>query len=384
MLAEDIISSIDIPPFANSSMDGFAVRAADVTNATADTPTRLNVVMDIPAGASPSGRIEAGQAARIMTGAPLPQGADAVIPVEDTDHAYAQDGTAPLPEHVRLFRAVRTGDSVRAAGEDIATGQHVLTAGTMLRPQELGVLAALGYPNVPVVRRPVVAIVSTGDELVQVDEPLAPGKIRDSNSYTIAGLVRSYGGVPLRLPIARDSVEAVRARFQEALDAQPDLILSSAGVSAGTFDVVRTVLAELGQVDFWKINLRPGKPLAYGNLRGVPFFGLPGNPVSAMVTFDVFVRPVLLRLSRRPDRWPTARAVVSEPFKSDGRRSYLRVTLRREAGRLVATTTGTQSSGALTSMVLADALLIVPEGVTDVAAGSELEVRLFRNPDAYA
>ena len=378
VLAADIVSPVDVPPFANSSMDGFAVRAADVSGATGDAPARLDVVMDIPAGTAPTGTVGAGQAARIMTGAPLPDGADAVVPVENTDHVYAQDGQAALPPSVQIRRAVRPGDSVRVAGEDIRTGQRVLGAGTLLRPQELGVLAALGYADVAVVRRPVVAIVSTGDELVAANEPLAPGKIRDSNSYTLAGLVRTYGGIALRLPIARDSVDDVRARFREALAAKPDIIISSAGVSVGTFDVVRTVLAELGQVDFWRINLRPGNPLAYGQLEGVRFFGLPGNPVSAMVTFDVFVRPMLLRLSQRPDAVPTARARISEALKSDGRRSYLRVTLTRENGNLVATTTGTQSSGALTSMVLADGLLIVPEDVTEVAAGSELEVRLFR------
>ena len=378
VLAEDIVSDINLPPFPNSSMDGFAVRAADVNGATGDAPALLDVVMDIPAGTAPTGIVGAGQAARIMTGAPLPDGADAVVPVENTDHAYAQDGQAPLPPTVQIRRAVGVGDSVRAAGEDVRAGQRVLSAGTLLRPQELGLLAALGRALAPVVRRPVVAIVSTGDELIQVHEPLTPGKIRDSNSTTLAALVRSYGGIALRLPIARDTVEDVRGRFHQALEAKPDIILSSAGVSVGTFDVVRTVLAELGQVDFWRINLRPGKPLAYGQLQGVPFFGLPGNPVSAMVTFDVFVRPMLLRLSQRPDAVPTAMARISERLKSDGRRSYLRVTLRRENGHLVATTTGTQSSGALTSMVLADGLLIVPEGVTEVEAGSELEVRLLR------
>lgn len=378
VLAEDIVSNSNIPPFPNSSMDGFAVRAADVQGATRAAPTALDVVMDIPAGSAPDGVVGARQAARIMTGAPMPAGADAVVPVEDTDNHYAQDGKATLPPIVQVYSPVNVGDSVRAAGEDIPVGQTVFRAGTLLRPQELGVLAALGHGQVSVIRRPVVAIVSTGDELLQVHEPLAPGKIRDSNSFTIAALVRSYGGTAIRLPIARDSVEDVRDRFAQALEAKPDIILSSAGVSAGTFDVVRTVLAELGQVDFWRINLRPGKPLAYGQLQGVPFFGLPGNPVAVMVTFDVFVRPMLLRLSQRPDAVPTVRARISEPLESDGRRSYLRVTLGYENGRIVATTTGTQSSGALTSMVLADGLLIVPEGVTRVEPGTELEVRLLR------
>lgn len=380
VLADNLTSDVNVPPFANSSMDGFAVRAVDVAAAQTEAPVTLAVVMDIPAGTAPARVLEAGQAARIMTGAPLPDGADAVIPVEDTDHAYAQDGQAPLPPQVQVRRAVAAGAYVRAIGEDIHLEQAVLSAGTVLRPQELGVLAALGQAEASVVRRPVVAIVSTGDELTGPGEPLQRGKIRDSNSTTLAALVRSYGGVPVRLPIARDSVAEVRERFEQALAATPDVILSSAGVSVGTFDVVRTVLAELGQVDFWRINLRPGKPLAFGNLRGVPFFGLPGNPVSAMVTFDVFVRPVLLRLSGQPDHWPTVRAVMSEPLKGDGRRTYVRVTLKRENDRLIAITTGTQSSGALMSMVLADGLLIVPEDVTEAAPGTEFDVRLFREP----
>jgi molybdopterin molybdotransferase len=377
VLAADVESDVNLPPFANSSMDGFAVRAADVANAAADHPISLRVVMDIPAGASPVQPLGAGQAARIMTGAPLPSDADAIVPVEDTDQYFSQRGESALLETVSVLKASGAGAYVRPVGEDIAAGQIVLTSGTLLRPQELGILAALGYAEVPVVRRPRVALVSSGDELVSVGEPLAPGKIRDSNSYTLAGLVRSYGGQAIRIPVARDTLDDVRDRFRQALDSQPDVILSSAGVSVGVFDVVRTVLDEMGKVDFWRINLRPGKPLAYGHLGGVPFFGLPGNPVSAMVTFDVFVRPVLLKLSGRPDAWPTVTARTGEEMTSDGRRSYIRVRLTRDNGQWVATTTGTQSSGALTSMVKADGLLIIPEDVRHVPAGTALPVRLL-------
>ncbi len=380
MLAADMTAAIHIPPFANSAMDGYAVRAGDVTAAARDVPRVLSVVMDIPAGNMPARGLSPGEAARIMTGAALPDGADAVVPVEQTDDEWATGAAAPLPERVRIFRRVEPGDNVRPAGQDIRAGQVVLRAGMRLRPQDIGVLVSLGQVRVPVGRQPRVAIMSTGDELVDIDEPLVAGTIRNSNSYMLAGLVATHGGMPFRLPVARDMVEDVRRCFQDALAQQPDVIVSSAGVSVGTHDVVRAVVNELGRVDVWRVNLRPGKPLAFGQVQGVPFFGLPGNPVSAMVTFEIFVRPALLKLAGGgPDAIAMTTAVVDEPLRSDGRRSYLRVTLREEAGQLVARTTGTQSSGALLSLVLADGLLIIPEGVTEVAAGSRLKVWLLRD-----
>jgi molybdopterin molybdotransferase len=378
IVATDITAPSNIPPFANSSMDGFAVRAAD-THGAEDTPIALRVVMDIPAGSTPQSSLNNGEAARIMTGAPMPDGADAVIPVEDTDARWTAGSAATLPATVHIRRSVRPGDYVRPTGEDVKAGARILPAGSMIRPAEIGVLASLGMEYVSVVRRPRVAILSTGNELADLGEALTPGKISDSNSYMLAALVESYGAVPLRLPIARDTLDDVRQRFQEALDCKPDMIISSAGVSVGAFDVVRTVMDELGKIDFWRINLRPGKPLAFGHLANVPFFGLPGNPVSAMVTFDIFVRPALLKLRGSDEQVPFVQAIVREDLRSDGRRSYLRVTLRREHGVWVATTTGTQSSGALSSMMLADGLLIVPENMGTIPAGTALPVRLLRN-----
>ena len=380
VLAEDIVARVNDPPFANSSMDGYAVRAEDVKTASLDSPVKLTVVMDIRAGLMPDRAVGPNQAARIMTGAPLPEGADAVIPVEQTDDQWASDGRAPLPDSVAVFRSLHPGDYVRPAGENIKAGQSVLRAGTVLRPQDIGVLVSIGHGLIPVVRQPRVAILSTGDELVDIDEEPASGQIRNSNSYILAGLVAVNGGIPIRLPVARDTLEDVRRCFHDALAQKPDLIISSAGVSVGTHDVVRTVVNELGRVELWRVNLRPGKPLAFGHVQDVPFFGLPGNPVSAMVTFELFVRPALLvQTGRRYDNVPMMDAVVGEPIDSDGRRSYLRVTLRREDDRLVARSTGTQSSGALLSMVLADGLLVIPEGVTHVAAGETLSVRLLRD-----
>lgn len=372
ILAENVTAPHDLPPFANSSMDGYAVRAADVA-----TPARLRVVLDVPAGSAPDRTIGQGEAARIMTGAMLPPGADAVVPVEDTDTNWRAGDSVALAADVGILTAARMGANVRSPGEDVRAGQVVLTAGTRLGAAELGVLAGLGIARVDVVRQPRVAIVSSGDELLPPDAALLPGKIHDMNSITLAALVEDNGGIAQPLPIARDQLDDVRACFAAAMALQPDIILSSAGVSVGTADLIRTVLAELGEVGFWRINLRPGKPLAYGKLGSIPFFGLPGNPVSAMVTFDVFVRPALLRLVGAMDTAQTVRAIAGEKIGSDGRRSYIRVRLRRDGERLIATTTGTQSSGAISSMVMADGLLIIPEGVMQATAGETYAVRVF-------
>ncbi len=379
IIAENIVSDSNLPPFPNSSMDGFAVHAADVAQANNQNPISVRVVMDIPAGTMPSRHIQQGEAARIMTGAPLPEGADAVIPVEDTNAQWTQGSDEALQKSVEINRSLKSGDYVRLAGEDIRNGEQIIAQGTLIRPAEVGLLAAVGRSKIAVIRQPRIAIISTGDELVDVGETLKPGKIRDSNSYTLAALVTVNGGIPIRIPTARDTLDDVRRRFQEALDQKPDLILSSAGVSVGAFDVVRTIIDELGKVDFWRINLRPGKPLAFGQVGGVPFFGLPGNPVSAMVTFDVFVRPTLLKLGHRQDQTTTIEAAVSEDMRSDGRRSYIRVKLQRAAEGWTAQTTGTQSSGALSSMMLADGLMIIPEDVKFLPAGTKLPIRLLRD-----
>lgn len=379
VLATPVVSEISLPPFANSSMDGFAVRSGNTKYATAEQPALLRLMFDIPAGSQPEGVLHPGQSARIMTGAPLPEGADAIVPVEATDQEWKPGDDAPLPPIVKVYTPVSAGAYVRPVGEDIEAGQTVLTAGTRIRAAELGVLAALGVAQVQVVRRPRVAIIGSGDELVDVHEPLTPGKIRDINSYTLFGLVTEYGGEPIRIPPAKDTLEDVRRSFNEALSHSPDLILSSAGVSVGAFDVVRTVMDEMGKIGFWRINLRPGKPLAFGEINDIPFFGLPGNPVSAMVTFDVFVRPTLLKLSGSDPNIPTVQARLRETLTSDGRRSYIRVKLSREDGQYVAESTGTQSSGALTSMVQADGLLIIPENVTEAQAGNWFQVRLLRS-----
>ncbi len=369
IIAEDIISPINLPPFDNSAMDGYAIQAADSQRASPAHPIALNVVMDIMAGSAPTGQLGTGQAARIMTGAPIPPGATAVVPVEDTIDNSPQ---------VAILTRVEENAHIRRVGENIAAGAVVMTAGTLIRPAELGMLAAVGQAEVKVIRQPKVLILTTGDELVDIDQPLKPGQIRDTNSYALAGLVQQAGGKPVRLPIAKDSLEAIRALYQQALEHQPDMLISSAGVSVGAADLVRVVMDELGSIDFWRINMRPGKPLAYGAIQGVPFFGLPGNPVSAMVTFEVFVRPALAKMAGRRAAPTIIQAKIAADMTSDGRRSYNRVTLSRTDNGFVAHETGSQSSGALMSMVLADGLAVIPEGQRRVPAGAELSVLLLR------
>lgn len=379
VLAEDIVSDIDLPPFDNSAMDGFAIQAIDSEDASTENPSILKVTMDIPAGMSPEERLSSGEAARIMTGAPIPEGADAVIPVEDTDADFSDLDAATLPETVALHKVMPVGAAIRKMGENIQRGQTILKKNRILSPADIGILASLGRGQFEVIRQPRVAIVGSGDELVGVDEPLEAGQIRDSNSYALAALIEQDGGIALKQENARDNPESIRKMFQDTLALQPDLIVSSAGVSVGAADYIRAILEELGEIGFWRINLRPGKPLAFGKIDGIPFFGLPGNPVSAMVTYNVLVRPALLKLAGKVGNIAKIRAKVGQEMRSDGRRTYARVRLQREGDDWVAYETGTQSSGAHLSMVLADGLLIIPENIGIVAVGTELEVQLLRD-----
>jgi molybdopterin molybdotransferase len=368
-LADPIYSPLNLPPFANSSMDGFAIRAAGAT-----LTDRLPVIGDIPAGIFPGFSLEAGQAARIMTGAALPIGADTIIPVEATD--LGRFG-AETPATIRLLNPerIKIGDYIRRVGEDVQQGAEILPIGRALRAVDIGMVVSMGIGTVTVTKRPKIALLSTGDELVEVGHPLTPGKIYDANRYLLASLIRDLGATVIDLGIAEDRVESVESRLRVAVTAGADLILSSAGVSVGAFDVVKTVLEQSGSLTFWKVNVRPGKPLAFGHFAGVPYLGLPGNPVSAAVTFDLFARPAILALSGLPYVQETIEALTTHPIQSDGRRSYLRVTLHHTKGAWYATLTGTQSSGALSSLVKSDGLLIVPEGVTEVSEGSRLRVR---------
>jgi len=377
VLAKAVRSNLDLPPFANSSMDGFAVKVGDVAAASVASGVRLRVIADLPAGRTTSLSLAPGQAIRIMTGAVLPEGAEAVVPVEDTDLRERQPD-APLPQWVTVYKPVRMGENVRPKGQDVRAGEIVMRAGQRLRPQDVGFLAMLGVARVSVYRLPRVAVLATGDELIPVDRPLEPGKIYDSNSYTLTSQIARYGGQPLNLGIVPDEVEAICACLDRAVAEKVDLILSSAGVSVGAFDFVRQAVERKGRLEFWRVNMRPGKPLAFGYYQGVPFVGLPGNPVSAFVGFEVFVRPALMKMSglELVDP-PTLKVRVVEEIESDGRESFLRAVVTHEDSQWIARLTGHQGSGNLRSLVQANALLLVPSGVKSLPTGAEVEAWLL-------
>jgi molybdopterin molybdotransferase len=374
VLADDLIANMEVPPFANSSMDGFAVRSSDSMIAKPENPVRLQVVIDIPAGMQSSLTIQNGQAARIMTGAPLPNGADAVIPIEATE--FYQSTANGIGDLV-VSRPVKPGDYVRPKGEDIRPGQHLLTSGHRLKPQDIGLFAMLGMTSIPVYEKPRVALLSTGDELIPPDQALTPGKIHDSNSYMLSALINQSKCEPLPLGIVKDDFTAVRHSLDKSVDQKVDLILSSAGVSVGAYDYVREVVQSQGRMDFWKVNIRPGKPITFGFYRDVPLIGLPGNPVSAFVCFEVFVRPVLDKLAGTNSVTNNIRVQTMEDIESDGRESYLRARISLEGGKWLARLTGHQGSGNLLSLVQANALLIIPSGVKSLPAGSDVEAWLL-------
>ena len=373
VLAEPVVAPYTMPHWANSAMDGYAVRGGDVANAGPATPVTLRVLETVAAGAFPTVPVGAGEATRIMTGAPVPRGVDTVIRVEDTD-----GGTTSV-----LVRDARDrGKNVRPRGEDFVAGARVLESGTPIAPAQIGVLATVGMGWVPVRRRPVVAIVGSGDELVDLDrfaEVLAGRKIVSSNSYTLAALVTANGGVPRPLGNAADTPGALRELLLRAAGA--DLIVTSAGASVGAFDYTREVLASLGaRLDFWRVRMRPGAPIGFGSLHGTPWIALPGNPVSAMVTFELFARPVMrrmmghTRLHRRP-----VPVVLEEPVTIAARLThFLRAIVSvRNDGTLGAHLTGPQGSGILTSLARANALLVVPEHRDVVPAGERLHALLL-------
>jgi molybdopterin molybdotransferase len=365
-LAEIVTASHDIPPLTNSAMDGYAVCGADL----AQGPVRLRVVGEVAAGCVSPVQVKRGTAVRIMTGAPVPSGADTVVRFEDTQ----SDG-----DWVEILEAPPTGTNVRHAGEDVHAGQVVLEPGRLLRPQEVGMLAAIGRAEVIVVRRPRVAILATGDEVVPLDRPIGSGQIHDANSYTVAAQVQAFGGVPLLLGVARDREVLVRHGMREALAQGADLIITSGGVSVGNFDLVKQVLAAEGEMHFWSLNMKPGRPLAFGVIDGVPLLGLPGNPVAAMISTELFGGPAILKM-QGVTTWsrPTVHAHLSQPIvRKDGRRHYLRVRLHRTDGGYEAALTGDQGSGILNSLVEADGLAVIPEHADHLPAGAKVDVILL-------
>ena len=384
VLAQDVTAEFAIPPLDNTAMDGYAVRAVDTEGATPQNPKRLPVAGELAAGAVYEGELQPGTAVRIMTGAPMPGGADAVVPFEDTDEPSGREfGTFAKPvESVAVYRSVKKGDNVRYAGEDIAAGARVIPKGTLLRASHVGALAAMGSATVRVIRRPVVAVLSTGDELVPLGQPLGPGQIHDSNTYSVSALVKESGGIPKVLGIAADNVDALTAKIRGGLDA--DMLLTSAGVSRGDYDVVKDVLAREGEIAFWTVRMKPGKPLAFGTFAGdagrVPHIGFPGNPVSSMISFELFARPAIFKMMGKTG-WqrPTLRVVVEDRIANrDRRRIFARAVVSERDGRYYASLTGPQGSGVLTSMMIANALVIVPEDVPEVRPGDELTAMMLR------
>jgi molybdopterin molybdotransferase len=381
VLAEEVASDFNIPPLDNTAMDGYAVRAEDTRGASPDSPVQLQVVGEVAAGYIFRGEVRPGTAVRIMTGAPVPAGADAIVLFEETDEPFRK---APERSHrvdaaVRLFKEARLGANIRRTGEDVRQGQTVMHRGRVLRPSEIGVLASLGRTTARVIRRPLVTILSTGDELVEAGRPKPAAKIYDANAYSVGTLVRRYGGVPRPLGIAKDTVEALTAKIHQGLDA--DMLITSAGVSRGDYDVVKEVLAREGDIDFWTVAMKPGKPLAFGSFqkegRRVPHIGLPGNPVSSMVTFELFARPALMKMMGKTN-WqrPMVRAVAEEPIvnRNDPRRFYARCIVRERGGRYYASLTGPQGSAVLTSMAHANGLTVIPPEVDEVQPGEEIDV----------
>ena len=384
VLAIDAVSTIDVPPHNNSAMDGYAVRSADLNKASTGRPVILKVIGEVAAGYVSQKKVTQGTAIRIMTGAPMPEGADAVVQFENTDEIQRKDCHKTLNE-IGIFGPVKNGLNVRYRGEDIRTGQAVLKKGTVLRAAEIGVLASLGKASVAVIRRPVVSVLSTGDELCDINGPLEAGKIYNSNSYSIAASIASCGGIPKILGIGRDTIKSLRQKINEGLKA--DMLITSGGVSKGDYDVVKDVLAAMGEIDFWTVRMKPGKPLAFGTIkkrgkgkyRAIPHLGLPGNPASSMITFEQFARPAILKMMGKKNfERPMVEAVIDGSIiNGDGRRIYARVVVSQTGGGYRASLTGPQGSGILTSMSLANGLAVIPEDCPAIKAGDNVTVQLL-------
>ena len=387
VLAEDIKSDINVPPLDNSAMDGYAVRSPDTKGASEKTPKILKVIDTVMAGDISKKEVVPGTAVRIMTGAPIPRGADSIVQFEDTDEEKRKKLSADQPvTQVGLFSETRPGQNVRLAGEDIARGKTVFKKGTVIRPAEIGLMASIGYSRVKVIRRPVVAVLSTGNELVEIGHSLPEGKIYDSNAYSIASLVKRYGCIPKILGISRDDEKELVSKLKQAQDA--DMLLTTGGVSMGDYDMVKDILERDGEMVFWKVRVKPGKPLAFGKIKGkdkngrarsIPHLGLPGNAASCMVSFEIFVRPALLKMMGKKNLIkPTVEAIMEDSVKNDvGRRIYDRAIIEKRDGHYYARLTGPQGSGILTSMSLANGLVLIPEDSGKVNKGDTVQVLML-------
>ena len=380
-LAAEIRSPLALPPLANSGMDGYAVRRADIGGAGEGQPRRLQVIGLVAAGQVSTQTVAPGTAIRIMTGAPVPAGADTVVPFEETDEVERRAAGRTLDE-IDIRADLPLGCNVRPAGEDVQPGQLVLEAGTVIRPAEIGVMASLGLAWAQVIRRPLVSVLSTGDELESLGQPLTGGKIYDSNGFSVAASIIAAGGRPQTLGIARDNLADMRCKLEQV--AGSDLLVTSAGVSKGDYDVVKDVLTERGDINFWSVRMRPAKPLAFGMLRDdsgtagkpIPLMGLPGNPVSAMVAFEMFARPAIrAMLGRQRLARPVVEGTLTGPIRNtDGRRVFARVEVERQNGVFYANPTGPQGSNILTSMSRANGLAVCPEDLPVKEAGERVSI----------
>lgn len=373
VLAEDIAADMDIPPFDNSAMDGYAVRAIDTGGASQDNPITLRVIADLPAGYTPTSQVRQAETVRIMTGAPMPEGTDAVVRIEDVDR-----GT----DTVRLFKPVASGDDVRRAGEDVKKGDKVLINGSLVRPGEIGMLATLGRKEAQVIRAPRIAVLTTGDELVEPGEPVVPGKIRNSNLYSLSAQVAACGAVPIPLGVARDTAGELEDKVQEGIK-KADILITSGGVSVGDYDMVKTVLARMGEILFWRVRMRPGSPVVFGLLQGKPMFGLPGNPTASMVTFEQFVRPAALKMAGRTRlRRREVEAIMEGTVKNrTGFRNFVRAIAVERGGEWFVRLAGAQGSAMLRTMIQSNALLVVPETTKTLQPGDRARVQLIDLPE---
>lgn len=374
--AADIRARENIPPFNNSAMDGFAIIAKDSSGASRENPKILEVIADLPAGYSTKKSVGNRQAIRIMTGAVLPEGADSVMMVEDTELVRSPQRTAHREkEFVKVFKQTKKGENVRYAGEDVRKGEVVIKKGDILKSGCIGMLASLGVSRIKVFRKPKAAILATGDELVEINQKLSAGKIRNSNAYSLYAQVLNAGAVPVLLGIARDRKDDLERKIRKGLSA--DMLLISGGISVGDYDFVKDVLRNLGtEIKFWRVAMKPGKPLAFGIIKKMPVFGLPGNPVSSMISFEQFVRPALLKQAGAKEIFRLCLpAIFKENFrKKKGLRYFLRVALENKNGRLFASLTGPQGSGILKSMVLANGIMELPEEAAGIRKGESAQV----------
>ena len=384
VLAEDIRADSPVPPHDNSALDGYALRSGDIAAAGPEAPVRLKVIYEQPAGRSDPRPVGPGQAVRIMTGAPVPNGADAVVGFEDTDRvdwgrAGQQDDSQDRAS-VAVLCPAESGEAVRRAGEDLPGGGVALRAGTVLSAGAIGVAASLGRTRLPVRRRPIVAIVPTGDEVVEIDRQPQPGQIRNNHAWALAALVNQHGGVARRRPIVADRIDAVRQALLAAA-ADSDLVLTIGGVSVGDHDLVKHVIGQ-HQIDFWRIRMKPGKPLAAGRIAGTPVLGLPGNPVSGLVVFELFGRPLVLAMQGRADhRRPHICARAAAAIPGDRfRRTYARVQVWQRDGQFHCRPTGAQGSGIMSSLAHADALAVVDEGRLRIESGQSVPIQMLGWP----